>query len=53
VGELTHIKLNDNTLGGLRNPQLKTFSVQYHPEASLGPHDADYLFDVFLKIVQG
>jgi carbamoyl-phosphate synthase small subunit len=50
--ELTHINLNDNTLEGLRHPRLKAFSVQYHPEASPGPHDADYLFDEFLKMVQ-
>jgi carbamoyl-phosphate synthase small subunit len=49
--ELTHINLNDNTLEGLRHPKLKAFSVQYHPEASPGPHDADYLFDEFLKII--
>jgi carbamoyl-phosphate synthase small subunit len=50
--ELTHINLNDNTLEGLRHPQLKAFSVQYHPEASPGPHDADYLFDEFMGLVQ-
>jgi carbamoyl-phosphate synthase small subunit len=49
--ELTHVNLNDNTLEGLRHPKLRAFSVQYHPEASPGPHDADYLFDEFLKIV--
>ena len=49
--ELTHINLNDNTLEGLRHSKLKAFSVQYHPEASPGPHDADYLFDEFMKIV--
>ncbi len=49
--ELTHINLNDGTLEGLRHPGLKAFSVQYHPEASPGPHDAEYLFDEFLKIV--
>jgi len=47
--ELTHINLNDNTLEGLRHSKLKAFSVQYHPEASPGPHDADYLFDEFLR----
>ncbi len=51
--ELTHLNLNDNTLEGLRHPKLKAFSVQYHPEASPGPHDADYLFDEFMKLVQG
>jgi carbamoyl-phosphate synthase small subunit len=51
--ELTHFNLNDNTLEGLRHPGLKAFSVQYHPEASPGPHDADYLFDEFLQTVLG
>jgi len=51
--ELTHFNLNDNTLEGLRHPGLKAFSVQYHPEASPGPHDADYLFDEFLRTVMG
>ena len=50
--ELTHINLNDNTLEGLRHPGLKAFSVQYHPEASPGPHDADYLFEEFLQMVE-
>ncbi len=45
--ELTHINLNDNTLEGLRHNNLAAFSVQYHPEASPGPHDANYLFDEF------
>ncbi len=49
--ELTHINLNDNTLEGLRHPGLRAFSVQYHPEASPGPHDADYLFEEFLQMV--
>jgi carbamoyl-phosphate synthase small subunit len=51
--ELTHFNLNDNTLEGLRHPKLRAFSVQYHPEASPGPHDADYLFDEFLRTVKG
>ena len=50
--ELTHFNLNDNTLEGLRHPKLQAFSVQYHPEASPGPHDADYLFDEFLRAVE-
>jgi carbamoyl-phosphate synthase small subunit len=49
--ELTHFNLNDNTLEGLRHPKLRCFSVQYHPEASPGPHDANYLFDEFLKTI--
>jgi carbamoyl-phosphate synthase small subunit len=51
--ELTHINLNDNTLEGLRHPKIAAFSVQYHPEASPGPHDANYLFDEFLKTIMG
>jgi len=50
--ELTHVNLNDNTLEGLRHPKLKAFSVQYHPEASPGPHDADYLFEEFLQFLE-
>ena len=50
--ELTHINLNDNTLEGLRHPGLRAFSVQYHPEASPGPHDANYLFEEFLQMVE-
>jgi carbamoyl-phosphate synthase small subunit len=49
--ELTHINLNDGTLEGLRHLGLRAFSVQYHPEASPGPHDADYLFEEFLHMV--
>ncbi|MEJ5330705.1 MAG: glutamine-hydrolyzing carbamoyl-phosphate synthase small subunit [Desulfobaccales bacterium] len=47
--ELTHINLNDQTLEGLRHRKLAAFSVQYHPEASPGPHDANYLFDEFVR----
>jgi len=45
--EVTHINLNDNTLEGFRHRKLPLFAVQYHPEASPGPHDADYLFEKF------
>ena len=51
-GEVTHINLNDNTIEGLRHTGLKAFSVQYHPEASPGPHDSLYLFDEFVEAVQ-
>jgi len=49
--ELTHIDLNDNTLEGLRHRSYPLFSVQYHPEASPGPHDSHYLFDDFVKMM--
>jgi carbamoyl-phosphate synthase small subunit len=49
--ELTHIDLNDNTLEGLRHRTLPLFSVQYHPEASPGPHDSHYLFKDFVKMM--
>jgi carbamoyl-phosphate synthase small subunit len=48
----THINLNDNTLEGLEHLELPAFSVQYHPEASPGPHDASYLFDRFVKLME-
>jgi carbamoyl-phosphate synthase small subunit len=47
--EITHLNLNDQTIAGLQHKTLPCFSVQYHPEASPGPHDADYLFDKFVK----
>ncbi|HKS96155.1 MAG TPA: glutamine-hydrolyzing carbamoyl-phosphate synthase small subunit [Terriglobia bacterium] len=49
---LTHMNLNDQTLEGLRHRSLPLFSVQYHPEASPGPHDAAYLFDQFVKMME-
>lgn len=51
--KLTHINLNDNTLEGLRCDKLKAFSVQYHPEASPGPHDSAYLFETFIDFMKG
>jgi carbamoyl-phosphate synthase small subunit len=50
--EITHLNLNDQTVAGLRHKTLPFFSVQYHPEASPGPHDADYLFKNFVKLMQ-
>lgn len=50
--EVTHINLNDNTIEGIRHKKLQAFSVQYHPEASPGPHDSHYLFDEFMKMVK-
>ncbi len=50
---LSHINLNDNTAEGLRHEELPVFSVQYHPEASPGPRDSDYLFDEFVRILRG
>lgn len=49
--QLTHINLNDQTLEGLRHRYLPAFSVQYHPEASPGPHDSIYLFDEFISLM--
>ncbi|MBT6440487.1 MAG: glutamine-hydrolyzing carbamoyl-phosphate synthase small subunit [Flavobacteriales bacterium] len=46
--EITHTHLNDNTLAGIKFKNKKIFSVQYHPEASAGPHDSRYLFDDFI-----
>ncbi len=45
--EVTHLNLNDDTIEGIRHRSLPAFSVQYHPEASAGPHDSDYLFGQF------
>ena len=49
--EVTHVNLNDGTNEGMRHRSLPLFSVQYHPEASPGPHDARYLFDDFIKMM--
>jgi len=50
--EITHVHLNDNTVAGIRIKNKPVFSVQYHPEASPGPHDARYLFDQFIENIK-
>ena len=49
--KITHYNLNDWTIAGIVHKKLPIFSVQYHPEASPGPHDADFLFDTFAQVV--
>ena len=49
--QITHVNLNDQSLEGMRHRRLPIFSVQYHPEASAGPHDASYLFDEFITLM--
>lgn len=50
--EVTHIHLNDDTLAGMKMKNKNCFSVQYHPEASPGPHDSSYLFDQFIENIK-
>ncbi|KAA3436255.1 glutamine-hydrolyzing carbamoyl-phosphate synthase small subunit [Rufibacter hautae] len=50
--EITHINLNDNTVEGIRIKNKPAFSVQYHPESSPGPHDSEYLFDLFVEMLE-
>ena len=49
--EITHLNLNDKTVAGLKHKNKPLFSVQYHPEASPGPHDSDYLFEKFVSLM--
>lgn len=50
--EVTHVNLNDHTVEGMRHLELPVFSVQYHPEASPGPHDSSYLFERFVAMME-
>ncbi len=50
--EVTHINLNDDTVEGMRHTMHPAFSVQYHPEAAPGPHDASYFFEEFAKLIE-
>ncbi len=52
TAQITHLNLNDQTVAGLAHKELPIFSVQYHPEASPGPHDADYLFAQFIELME-
>jgi carbamoyl-phosphate synthase small subunit len=50
--KVTHTNLNDQTVEGIRNKKLPVFSVQYHPEAGPGPHDSNYIFNEFVKLIK-
>ena len=50
--EITHVHLNDHTVAGIKMKNKPVFSVQYHPEASPGPHDSRYLFDEFINNIK-
>lgn len=52
IVEITHRNLNDDTIEGIKILNKPAFSVQYHPEASPGPHDSNYLFDDFLELIK-
>jgi carbamoyl-phosphate synthase small subunit len=49
--EVTHINLNDGTCAGMVYPAMKAMTIQYHPEASPGPHDADVCFEQFVQMM--
>jgi carbamoyl-phosphate synthase small subunit len=49
--EVTHVNLNDNSIEGMKNDELKVMSIQYHPEACPGPEDSGYIFDDFLEVI--
>jgi len=51
--EVSHVSLNDEVVEGLACLDIPAFSVQYHPEAAAGPHDAAYLFDRFIELMEG
>ncbi len=51
-GKISFINANDQTCEGIDYPDLKAFSVQFHPEACSGPHDTEFLFDRFLKLTE-
>ena len=50
--DITHVNLNDKTVEGMAHRSMQAFSVQYHPEASPGPHDSYYLFEKFFKMMK-
>ena len=50
--EITHLNLNDQSIEGIRLKDRPAFSVQYHPEATPGPHDSRYLFDDFMELIR-
>ena len=49
--EISHVNLNDGSIEGLFNKKLKIITIQYHSEASPGPHDSEYMFDRFISMV--
>ena len=51
--DVTHVNLNDRTVEGIRCRDVPAFGVQYHPEASAGPHDSRYLFTEFMELITG